>query len=176
LYALGVNPFDIKALERLFEVKKRPKNMPISVAVSNIKMMKTIAYVNNIAEKIYEKFLPGPITLLLKKKENVPDLLTSGDDKVAIRVPSHPLAMKMIDMVGIITATSANIHRNPEPKNLDIALGQLGEKVSLYLDCGECQYKKASTIVDVSYYSTKIIRKGVILPEEILKIINQDLK
>lgn len=175
LYALGANPFNIKALERLFEVKKRPKNMPISVAVSDIEMMKSLAEVNKLAEKIYEKFLPGPVTLLLKKKGNVSDLLVSGDDKVAIRVPSHPLALKIIDIVGPITATSANIHGNLEPKNIDIALGQLGEKVNLYLDCGECQYKKVSTIVDVALCSTKIIRKGVIPPEEILKITVQDL-
>ena len=173
LYALGANPFDEKALDSLFEVKRRPKDMPISVAVADIEMMKSMAQINTLAEKIYYNFLPGPVTLLLKKKASVPDKLTSGDDRIGIRVPKHPAALKIIDMVGPITATSANLHRHQEPRNLDTALEQLGENVMLYFDCGECEYKGASTIVDVSDTSAKIIRKGVIPNEELLALSAQ---
>ncbi|MEE9150496.1 MAG: L-threonylcarbamoyladenylate synthase [Thermoplasmata archaeon] len=174
LYALGANPFDEKAINRLFEVKRRPKNMPVSVAVADIKMMKRVAEVNELAKKIYEHFLPGPLTLLLKKKADVPDVLTFGGEKIGIRVPKHPGALRIIDMVGPITATSANLHGHPEPKNLDIALEQLGEEVILYLDCGECEYKGASTIVDVSDSSAKVIREGVISSEELLPLTDSE--
>lgn len=170
LYALGANPFDEKALGKVFEIKRRPKSMPISIAVSDMEMMKNVAEVNPIAEKIYKRFLPGPVTLLLKKKTHVPSKLTSGSDRIGIRVPKHPAALRIIDIVGPITATSANLHRHPEPKDLDIALEQLGEDVMLYIDCGECEYQGPSTIVDVSNSSAKIIRKGVIPYEEILAL------
>jgi len=173
LYALGANPFDEKAIDRLFEVKRRPKDMPISVAVADIEMMKSLAEINTLAEKIYYNFLPGPVTLLLKKKARVPDKLTSGDDRIGIRIPKHPAALRIIDMVGPITATSANLHGYPEPRNLDIALEQFGENVMLYLDCGECEYKGVSTIVDVSGSIAKIIRKGVIPNEELLALSAQ---
>lgn len=170
LYALGANPFDKKALDRLFEVKRRPKELPISVAVADIEMMKSMAEINKLAEKVYNNFLPGPLTLLLKKKASIPDKLTAGDDRIGIRVPKHPAALKVIDLVGPITATSANLHGYPEPRNMNIALEQLGENVTLYLDCGECEYQCESTIVDVSGSIVKIIRKGVISDKEILAI------
>lgn len=173
LYALGTNPFDKKAIEKLFEVKRRPRELPISIAVSDIEMMKRVAIVTALAEKIYDNFLPGPITLLLKKKGNLPDILALNTDKIGIRVPKHPAALKMINIIGPITATSANIHNHPVPKNLNIALEQLGENVMLYIDCGESEYQGPSTIVDVSNSSAKIIRKGVIPTEEIQALIDQ---
>lgn len=172
LYALGVNPFDEKAILRLYEVKRRPRNLPISIAVSDLEMMKKVAKINPLAEEIYEQFLPGPVTLLLEKRNDLPDILTSGTDKIGIRVPKHPAALRIIDMVGPITATSANLHHHPEPKNLDIALEQLGENVMLYLDCGECEYQAPSTTVDISDSSAKIIRKGVISNEELFALVD----
>ncbi len=171
LYALGANPFHENALNRLIDIKKRPRKMPISIAVSNIEMMRNLAEVNALAEKIFKKFLPGPLTLLLKKKPHVPSLLTGDSDKIGIRVPKHPLALKIIDMVGPITSTSANLHSHAEPKNLDIAFEQLGEYVSLYLDCGECEHQHPSTVLDVSSSSAKIIRKGVISNEELSAVL-----
>ncbi|UCE73445.1 MAG: threonylcarbamoyl-AMP synthase [Methanomassiliicoccales archaeon] len=170
LYALGTNPFDEKALNRIFEVKKRPGNMPISIAVSDIQMMESLAEVNILAQKIYEHFLPGPITLLMKKKAKLHALLTAGSDKIGIRVPDHPVAKRIIDIVGPITATSANLHGHPEPKNLKTAVEQLNGEVALYFDCGQSEFQGASTVVDVSNSSIKIIRKGVIPYEEILRI------
>ncbi len=173
LYALGANPFDKKAIEKLFEVKRRPRELSVSIAVSDIEMMKRVADVNALAKKIYDKFLPGPITLLLKKKGNLPDILALNTDKIGVRVPKHPAALKIIDTIGPITATSANIHHHPEPRNMDIALEQLGEKVMLYIDCGESEYQGPSTIVDISNSSAKIIRKGVIPNEEIYALVDK---
>jgi L-threonylcarbamoyladenylate synthase len=167
LYALGCNPFLDKALDRLYQVKRRPKDMPISIAVSDLKMMEEIAQVNEPAKNIYENFLPGPVTLILEKREHFPIRLTGGTGKIGIRVPNHPLALKIIEIVGPITATSANLHGHANPRTVDDAFQQLGEDVSLYLDCGECKYKEASTVVDVTDSSIKIIRKGAIPQKEL---------
>ena len=174
LYALGANPFSEDAVKKLFEVKKRPLNVPISVAVSDLEMMMNIAEVSELAEKIARHFLPGPLTLLMRKKAQFPSILTSGSDIIGIRVPKHKAALKIIKATGPITATSANLHGQPDPKNLDVAVNQLGEKVTLYIDCGECEYQSPSTIVDVSTPSAKIIRKGVIPDDKILSVIERD--
>lgn len=173
LYALGCDPFQDIALNRIYKVKKRPKDMPISLAVSDIKMMRSVALVNELAERIHEKYLPGPVTLILEKKENVPGKLTGNGKKVGIRVPKHPVALKIIDLVGPITATSANLHGQTDPRNLDTAYKQLGDEVALYLDCGVCEYKEPSTIIDVSDSSIKIIRKGVIPKEELYALLEK---
>lgn len=170
LYALGVNPFDKDALKKLFDLKKRPLTMPISVAVSDMKMLKRIAEVSELEEKIARHFLPGPLTLLMKKKAHFPSILTSGDDVIGIRIPKHEMALEIIRATGPITATSANLHGHPDPKNIEVAINQLGKEVKLYIDCGECEYQKPSTIVDATTPSVKIIRKGVIPDEEILSI------
>jgi L-threonylcarbamoyladenylate synthase len=171
LYALGANPFSEKAITKIFQVKNRPLTLPISVAVSDLEMMKGIAEVSELAQKIAMQFLPGPLTLLMKKKAQFPLILTSGSDLIGIRIPKHKAALKIIEETGPITVTSANLHSQPDPKNLDVAVNQLGEKVTLYIDCGECEYQSPSTIVDVSTASAKIIRKGVIPDDNILSVI-----
>jgi L-threonylcarbamoyladenylate synthase len=170
LYALGVNPFSEKAIKKLYEVKNRPFTMPISVAVSDLEMMMNLAEVSELAEKIAGHFLPGPLTLLMKKKAQFPSILTSSSDIIGIRIPRHKAALKILKETGPITATSANLHGQPDPRNLDMAINQLGEKVTLYIDCGECEYQIPSTIVDVSTSSAKIIRKGVIPDDKILSL------
>ena len=95
---------------------------------------------------------------------------TGGSDKVGIRVPDHPVALKIIKIVGPITSTSANLHGHPEPKNINIAMEQLGDEVMLYFDCGECKHKSASTVVDISDSSIKVIRKGVISENTLLAL------
>lgn len=172
LYALGADPFNEEALDRIFEVKRRPRDMPISIAVSDITMMNTVAYVNALARKIYKRFLPGPITLLLKKKECVPSMISGSSHKIGLRVPKHAVALKIIEDVGPITCTSANLHGHPDAKNHNIAREQLGHAVALYLDCGECEYKSASTVVDISDSSVKIIRRGVVPPKELLALVD----
>jgi L-threonylcarbamoyladenylate synthase len=169
LYGLGANPYDEKALDRLYSVKKRPKDMAISVAVSNIGMMERLGEVNEIVKEIAEHFLPGPITLLLKNKGQFSQNVASKG-KLGIRIPDHKIALKIIETVGPITATSANLHNGLDPKNVKIAYEQLGDDVDLYIDCGVPRYKGPSTIVDCTGVSINIIRKGVIPEKEIIAL------
>ena len=173
LYGLGTGPFDEKALNRLFSVKKRPKDMPISIAVADISMMKRFGEVNDKAEKIAHHFLPGPVTLLLQCKDTVPKILRSAG-KVGIRIPDHKIALKIIENVGPITATSANLHSGPDPRNVNDAYEQLGDDVELYIDCGQPKYNGPSTVVDCSEASINIIRKGVIPENEIMALFENE--
>ena len=162
LYGIGGNPFNEKVIKKIFEIKKRP-NVPISVAVSKMDMIKKIAYLNSTAIRICEKFLPGPVTIvLLKKKKNVPALLTANSEKIGIRIPDNKIALRIINRFGPVTCTSANIHKGKNPVDIETAKKQFGDKISLYIDDGKCKYSKPSTVVDVSDGKIKIIRKGVI--------------
>lgn len=167
LYGLGTNPFDEDCVEKIFSVKNRPKSMAISIAVPDIETLRGIAVLNLTAERICKTLLPGPLTLLLNKRSKVPDVLTAGSEKVGIRMPDHPLASNLLEFLGPMTCTSANLHGKAEPKRADIALEQLGESVSFYFDCGPCTYQRPSTIIDASEDSIKIIRKGVVPEAEI---------
>jgi L-threonylcarbamoyladenylate synthase len=155
-------------VKKIFEIKKRPENMAISVAVPHMEGMEEIAQVNQIARRICEIFLPGPLTLLLKKTPKVPDILTGGSDMVGVRIPDHPFALNMLDILGPITCTSANLHGQEGPKVSTTAQEQLGDKISYYFDCGPCRFQKPSTIIDVSKGTIKIVREGVI-PESLIR-------
>jgi L-threonylcarbamoyladenylate synthase len=148
-------------------VKDRPFDMPLSIAVSNEKMMESVAVLNDNARKLVRKFMPGPLTILLTKKPSIPDILTSGSNQIGIRVPDHPFALRLIDRFGPITATSANTHSHPDPVDVATVQKDLKGAVPLCVDCGKTRYSQPSTIVDVSDGIVEVIRKGVISQEEI---------
>ena len=160
LYGIGGNPFNEDVIKKIFTIKKRP-NVPISVAVSNIDMIKKIAELNSAAVRICEKFMPGPVTVVLLKKKNVPPLLTAGSEKIGVRIPDNKIALRIINRFGPITCTSANIHKGKNPVDIETAKKQLDDNIQLYIDDGKCKYSKPSTVVDVSDGKIKILRKGV---------------
>ena len=167
LYGLGANPFDENAVKRAYMAKKRPFDMPLSIAVSGMEMLESVAVLDPTSRKLAQKFMPGPITLLLTKKPVVPDIVTSASDEVGIRMPDHPLALRMIERFGPITSTSANIHSRPDPKTISGAVKELGEAVSVYIDCGRTTLGQHSTIVQVHDSQMEVIRHGVITEKQI---------
>jgi len=174
LYGLGADLFSENALEKLLGAKKRPRDMPISIAVSDLEMMKGLCHVTELAERIYKSFLPGPVTILIRAKGNVPSLLTGGGDTIGIRVPDHPVTLGLIKAMGPITATSANIHDGATPWNCETAAEQLKDSVALYLDGGITKFQAPSTVVDAAGTSAKVIRTGVISEEELHSALNQE--
>jgi L-threonylcarbamoyladenylate synthase len=172
LYGLGANALDEGAVKRVFIAKNRPFDMPISIAVSDLQMMETVAVLDPVSRKLAQKLMPGPITLVLKKKPRVPDLVTAATDEVGIRMPNHPLALKLIQKFGPITSTSANLHSRPDPVNLKNAVKEMGESVAVYLDCGSTKLGKHSTIVAVHDCEIEIIRQGVIPVKEIEAVLH----
>jgi len=167
LYGIAADPFNESSVKKVFMAKSRPFDMPLSIAVSNEKMMESVAVLNEPARKLIRKFMPGPITIMLTKKPSIPDMLTSGQNQVGIRIPDHPFALRLIDRFGPVTATSANLHSHPDPVDASVPLKDLKDHVRICVDCGKTRHATPSTIVDISEGVLEVIRKGAISQEEI---------
>ncbi|RLF48293.1 MAG: threonylcarbamoyl-AMP synthase [Thermoplasmata archaeon] len=163
LYGLGADIFNEEAVKKVYEVKKRPLSMSLPIALASVDEIEEYAFMNNLAYKIAEEFMPGGITIILKKKRNIPDVVAK--EKIAIRVPDCEVAREIAKNVPI-TATSANLHKRENPVTIEIAKKQLGNSIALYIDAGKLP-GIPSTIVDVSEGKIKILREGAIKKEEI---------
>jgi len=170
VYGIGADIFDETAAMKVFLAKNRPLDMPLSVGVADKEMAKKIAVIDEYAEKLIDAFMPGPLTIIVKKK-NVPDLVTSNSQKVGIRIPDHPVAMQIIKRTGPIVATSANLHSHPDTVTVQEAIDDLKESVSIYIDSGPCTLGKPSTIIWLNGCEVEIIRQGAITKEQIEGIL-----
>ena len=161
-----------EAYDKLVEVKKRPLNKSFPVMCANEDQIKNIAIVDEISEKLIKNFMPGPITLVLKKNNILPEYVTNGKETIAIRMaPSDSIKELIIRTGSPIFMTSANQSGEPECTNLDEI-----EKECPDLDGmmeGEISYSKASTIVDCASDEIKILREGPISLEQIKKVIDK---
>lgn len=173
LYALGADIYNKIAVSKVFGIKKRPYTVPLPVAVPSIQEIENIAFMNDVAHEICKKFLPGTLTIILKKKQCVPDIVTSKTDTIAIRVPNHPMALKLLSEYGPLTVTSANLHQEKTQGTITNILKQLGTTISICLNDGKLDMVP-STIVDLSTITPKIIRKGIITEKEILDVITHE--
>ena len=173
VYGIGTNGLNANAVKKLYEVKKRPINKPISLLVSDIKMVEQIAKdITEIEYKIMEKFFPGPLTIILKKKDIVPDIVAAGQDTVGVRMPSGEIARKLVEIAGVpIAAPSANISGEPSGTNLQEIKKHFNENVDYFIDGGESELGIASTIVQVVNGEITILRQGNITLEQIKKEI-----
>ena len=163
VYGIGANILDVKAVQKVYQVKKRSPLKPISACVSKIEDIHKIAYMDKNTEKMVEKILPGPFTVILKKKENVSSILTSGGEKIGVRIPDSKVCMELSTAFPI-TTTSANISGEKIPESLNGILKQVGGGVDLILDAGVCKHGTHSTVIDMTD-SPKIVRKGAVMPD-----------
>ena len=172
LYGLGANALDSTAVLKVFQIKQRELSKPITLAVSDEKMLEKIAEVNATAKKIVQTCLPGPLSLLLKKKDIVPMELTAGGFKIGIRIPDHPVALSLIHTLGFpITATSANISGQPAPVSAMQAQNQIGKKVDLIIDSGLTKIGLPSTIIDLTIDPPEITRVGAFPIRKLQEVI-----
>lgn len=173
VYGIGTNGLDENAVKRLYEVKQRPLNKPISLLVSNMEMVNLIAKdITEIEYKIMKKFFPGPLTIILKKKDIIPDIVTSGQDTVGVRMPSGNIAKELVEKAGVpIAAPSANITGMPSGINLEQIKKDFEGKVDYFIDGGNSEIGLASTIVQVIDGEPKILRQGSITLEQIRREI-----
>lgn len=171
LYGIGADIFDDDAVRRVFEIKKRPYDQPLSVAVASLEDIEDIAFVNDNARRLVEFFLPGPLTVILNKKNHVSYLVTAGLETIAVRIPDNEIALRLLSVVGAITATSANIHGQKTPSTIDEIKAQFKcHDVAVYIDCGRLE-GDASTIVDMTSDEPVVLRQGVISKEEIMEAV-----
>lgn len=171
VYGIGADIYNQVAVKNLYLAKRRPFDMALSVAVADRKMMESVAFINETAEKLIDAFLPGPLTIIIKKKPDVPDIVTAASQKVGIRIPDHPLAIEIVKRSGPIVATSANIHFQPDAVDIGMATSSLGNSVSTYVDAGHSPSGRPSTIVWIKDKEYEIVRQGPITEEMIKKVL-----
>lgn len=171
VYGLGGDVFSVPAAERIYRVKQRSMNMPLPVLLADAAGLADVAAdIPEMARCLIERFWPGGLTLVLTKKKSLPDIVTAGGDKVAVRVPDHPVPISLIRGSGSpIIGTSANISHEPNPLTAWEVEKQLGGQVDMIIDAGRCPGEAESTVVDVTGKSPLILRRGIISEEEIEK-------
>lgn len=170
VYGLGCDAFNEEAVERLYEIKRRPKNKPLIVGVGRIEDIYEIAEVNEVAEKLIKAFFPGSLTLLLKNKK-VPPIVTANSDKVAVRMPAHEIPLTLSKELGRpIVVPSANISGRPSPTKVEHVLADFGDKIDAVI-VGDCKIGIESTILDVTVSPPRLIRPGAVSTEELKKFV-----
>ncbi len=158
VYGLGANALDEQAILRVFQIKKRPLEKPIFLAVSNFDMLEKVAEVNSSDLALLDKLLPGPVSVLVKKRNIVPDMLTAGSPLVGIRFPDHEIALRIIDRAGPITSTSANRTGAPSPTKAADISSEIEDRVDMIVDGGKSKYAQPSTLLDLA--NRKVLREG----------------
>lgn len=173
VYGLGANALDEKASAKIYAAKGRPSDNPLIVHIADAHMMDTLARdIPDAARKLADRFWPGPLTMILKKKAIVPDGTTGGLDTVAIRMPSHPAALKLIQVSGVcIAAPSANTSGRPSPTRAEHVMEDMDGKIDMILDGGEVGIGIESTIVDLTGDVPMILRPGYITKEMLSQAI-----
>ncbi len=171
-YGIAVDALDIDAVQKVFDIKKRPLQNPLLAMVNSRSHLETLVdSIPDIAEKLIEKYWPGNITIVFKAAKHIPDLLTAKTDKVGLRMPWHPVAKALVNAVDRpITGTSANISGKPGCSTIDTIDPDIIKNVDMTLDAGTLKKGLGSTVVDVTGDVLKIVRQGHIPESEILKI------
>ena len=161
VYGLA-SSLDDAAVNKIFEIKGRDKSKPLPIMIGNVKDINVVAEkIPHVFYELSNKFMPGPLTVVLKKKPSVSDIITGGLDTVGVRMPDHFFALNLIRFVGCpIIATSANLSGNPSPSDFISAQKDMIDKADVFVDDGECKNKVPSTIVDLSCEKIKILREG----------------
>jgi len=170
VYGLGANAFDGKAVAKIFAAKKRPSFNPLITHVASIEQAQSLVEMSADAKEIAREFWPGPLTLILPRKEGsgVSDLVSAGLDTLAVRMPAHPVARSLIEAAGVpIAAPSANSSGEPSATTPRHVKESLGENVPFILAAGSCAVGLESTVLDMSGNKPVILRPGAVTAEDL---------
>ena len=172
VYGIGTNGLDSNAVKRLYEIKQRPLNKPISLLVNSLDMVNKVAEnITDLEYALMKNFFPGPLTIILNKKSIVPDIVTANSGTVGVRMPANEIAIKLIECSGVPLATpSANISGKPSGTDLKDIMIDFNGKVDFFIDDGPSKIGLASTIVQVTNGVPHILRQGSITENEIMNV------
>lgn len=175
VYGLAGNIYSEKAIKGIFEMKKRPFFNPLIVHIKSLDYLKEVATdVPENAYKLANAFWPGPLTLVLKKKENISDLVTAGKNTVAVRIPDHPIALALLEVLDFpLAAPSANPFGCISPTQAQHVANYFPEELQMVLDGGVCQRGIESTIVGFQDGKTILYRYGSVAVEEIEAVVGE---
>lgn len=146
VYGLGADAFSEDAVRKVYLLKRRAFSKPLSLAVSSFEMLERVVDLDPPVMELLTALLPGPVTVLLRRKDIVPAILTAGSDSVGVRFPEHELATRLIEETGPITATSANLSGRPPPTTVE----EVELQADIILNGGKCKYGMPSTVVDLT--------------------------
>lgn len=178
VYGLAGDGLDEKAVAEIYEVKGRPEVKPLSLMVHDAASMER--YCENVPPQAYtlaKKFWPGPLTIVMKAKPCVPEIVRAGGETVGLRCPDHPLTLELLEKSGVpFAAPSANPSGEPSPKNADSVLKYFDGKIDAVLDGGECGIGCESTLIDLSRTPYRILRHGALPADEIADALVDGMK
>ena len=166
VYGLGGNALDPDAARKIYEAKGRPSYNPLIVHLSSYENAGIYAHTTKEFYDIAEAFMPGPITVILKKRQFIPDSVTGGLDSVGIRVPANQIARELIELSGVpIAAPSANLSGKPSPTCFEHVYNDLNGRVDAIIDGGRCDFGVESTIIKIDDKQMKLLRPGAVTLE-----------
>lgn len=176
VYGLGANAFDAAAVARIFEAKGRPGDNPLIVHIDGYAMLPEVSRCDERQRdrllRLGEACWPGPVTMIVPKKETVPESVTCGLPTVGIRMPAHPVARKLIGAAGVpIAAPSANLSGRPSPSRAAHVIQDLMGRVDIILDGGDCEVGVESTVLDISGEEPLILRPGAVTLRDVRRIL-----
>lgn len=172
VYGLGADALNEQAVLSIFAAKERPADNPLIVHVADFKDLEPLCHINEMARKLNDAFWPGPLTMILPKKDIVPTVVTAGLDSVAIRMPAHPVAQKIIRLSGCpIAAPSANRSGRPSPTQAQHVFEDMDGRIPLIIDGGESDVGVESTVVSLTGDIAVVLRPGGITPEMIAAVL-----
>lgn len=172
VYGLGADALNENAVLKIYETKERPAFNPVIVHILNSgDLEKYASDIPDAAYRLAEKFSPGPITFVLKRKNLIPDIVTAGNDSVGLRIPSHPVFREILKNTGLpVAAPSANRAGRISPTSAEDVLSELDGRINIILDGGRCSIGIESTIVSFTDDEIRILRHGFVTKEEIEKV------
>jgi L-threonylcarbamoyladenylate synthase len=172
VYGLGADAKNPDAIKKIFAAKGRPQDNPLIVHISRSSQAAEVAYVTEAALRLFDRFSPGPLTIVLKKKAVVPKEVTAGLSTVGIRIPKHDMARKLIDLADTpVAAPSANISSRISPTTAAHVYEDLAGAIPLIIDGGQCEVGIESTVLDMSGDIPTILRPGWITQEMLLEVL-----
>lgn len=172
-YGLGVDPFNISALEKLFALKGRVKGKPVLLIIEDASMLASVTSdVSQEAIALMDTFWPGPLTMLFRANTRVPGAVTGRTGKVGVRVSSSPVCQRLLKAIkSPITATSANLAGREPAKSAEEVIACFGDKVDVVIDGGRLKAKAPSTVIDMEGEDIRLVREGAVPFKEIMKAL-----
>lgn len=172
VYGLGTDAFNPRGVEKLLNAKGRERNMPTPVLIGSPNTLPALALrVTQTMKDLVQCFWPGALTLVVKQQPTLNWDLGDTNGTVAVRMPMHPVAIELLNLVGPMAVSSANKTGQSSAINIEMAVEQLGEVVSIYLDGGPSPITVPSTILDLTNEETRVIRIGAIELDEIREVV-----
>ena len=163
VYGLGAAATDELAASKIYAAKGRPSDNPLIIHVATPEDAEKYAYTDSLYQRLASAFMPGPLTVIMKKRDIVPDSVTGGLDTVAVRCPSHPIAQELIRLSGVaIAAPSANLSGSPSPTCAEHVIADMSDKIDAIIAGGECDIGLESTIVKIDGDGLILLRPGAI--------------